>query len=254
MRVIGLNVVSSLATTSLAGLVFALCCCSTVDAAAVATFQQGGAFSDTDATYIQGSNGEEDTNFVNTVNLLVEDEPGVGVFRTLVRFADIFGSGVGQVPAGSIINSATLTLRTNGNSFDGTADTLSVFRTTSNWDESTVTWNSFNAGGVAGVDYDAAVLDTFVPLNPSTNYDIDITAAAQIWSGNTALNQGIIVIGSGFDRVSFRSDDIASSQPLLTIDYSVIPEPASGTLAGIGLVLLAVRRRSTRRHRVVAGK
>jgi len=134
----------------------------------------GGSFSDTDATYIASRVGgvtgtNADTNFGTDARLLSENDTGAGggVTRSLVRFSDIFGGGVGQIPAGSVINSATLTLSQTGENFAGSNDTLSVFQVISGWVEGTVTWNSFNTGGVAGTDYTATALDTFVQT-PST--------------------------------------------------------------------------------------
>jgi len=148
---------------------------------------------------------------------------------------------VGQIPAGSVINSATLTLSQTGENFAGSNDTLSVFQVISGWVEGTVTWNSFNTGGVAGTDYTATALDTFVQT-PST---VDILLAVQNWSANTSTNQGVLIINPGIDGSVLRSDEGATLaiRPLLTVDFTVIPEPASWMLVASALGMMTFKRR-----------
>jgi len=232
-------------------------------ATTVVTFQQGdgGAFSETDATYIEAnvpntthsahdSNGHSSTNFGGDATLFNETDvahaANPGVTRSLVRFSDIFGAAVGQIPAGATINSATLTLSQKGGSFDGSADTIGVYQVLSSWVENTVTWDSFNSGGVAGTDYVAAVLDSFGPTPQGTDelLSIDITLAVQNWLANPSSNQGVLTINPGVDRSILQSDDTAllGDRPLLTVDFTPIPEPATGSIAVLGMMLLAAAR------------
>jgi len=223
--------------------------------AAIVTYQQGdgGGFSDTDATFIasrvNGISGQGGTNFDGEAILRSETDTGTGggVTRSLIRFSGIFGNGVGQIPAGSIINSATLTLSQTTGGFAGSNDTLSAFQVISGWDEGTVTWDSFNSGGVAGTDYITTALDSFVatPDNGAASHAIDILLAVQNWSANTSTNQGILIINPGIDGSILQSDEGVTPgiRPLLTVDYTAIPEPASWMLVASALGMMTFKRR-----------
>ena len=76
--------------------------------AAVETYREGvSGYSSTQDTYVQ-----EDTPGSAHGNeaFVVADLDGDGIEQGLIRFDNIFGGGVGQIPLGSIINSATLTV------------------------------------------------------------------------------------------------------------------------------------------------
>jgi len=222
------------------------------------TFQQGSGsgFSATDATYIQGNGGNENANFGNSSLLFAENDPGSGfVARSLIRFPFMFGTAPGQVPSNANIISATFTISKSDANFHGSSNTLTIHRVLSAWDETSVTWNSFNTGGVAGVDYEAGALDSFVPA-PQTgqaSFDLDVTDAVRQWAESledgTDINEGWIIINPQNDQATFQSEDspLAALRPLLTIEFSPVPEPASGLLVLFGAVMLhALRRRRVR--------
>ena len=169
--------------------------------------------------------------------------------RILIRDDSIFPT----IPMGSTIDSAILTLYLN----NGSANTLNVHQVTESWSESTVTWNNFSAtpGGAAGVDYLSTPAVSFIPgphgsdsSNPVSN-DIDITSVVQSWSDN-GMNEGIILISSGGDGVTYRSDDASAFTPKLTVNYSTaaIPEPSSFALFGLVACGYGLRKRYLKRQ------
>ena len=80
-------------------------------APAILTFQQGA----------NGYTGTQDAEIFSAqpttvqdggtgTNISVDNQDGGGVRQGLVRFDNIFGAGANQIPLGSVINSATLTI------------------------------------------------------------------------------------------------------------------------------------------------
>src|SRR5205823_2714870 len=105
----------------------------------------GGPFSETDDLYI--SDGRPNTNFGSDDMLLIDavgcnkgagNEPG-GVCKSLIKFPSIISARSGQIPVGSRIVNASLTLRVTN---DGRSQT--VYQVTEAWDESNATWNGFH--------------------------------------------------------------------------------------------------------------
>lgn len=196
-----------------------------------------------DATWIRAGfpNTAQDSADPTRVNA---DDFGMSTEnRILVRDDTIFST----IPMGSTIDSAILTLYLN----NGSASTINVHQVTESWSEGSVTWNNFSStpGGAAGTDYLATPSFSYVPgphgtdsSNPLSN-DIDITSVVQSWSDN-GMNEGIILISSGNDGVTYRSDDVSAFTPKLTVTYSTaaIPEPSSFALFGLVAGGLGLRR------------
>ena len=146
----------------------------------------------------------------------------------------IFTSEGGTIPDGSTITSATLDLVvTTGSSSNNVMD---LHRVITPWAEDTVTWNSFNSGGVAGTDYDATAEDGQVPSGGTTTFNV--TSLVQEWSNGTA-NRGVIIISRNVptagDGVLWDSDDTttASNRPVFNINYTAVPEPSQFLLMGL---------------------
>ncbi|MFC1757530.1 DNRLRE domain-containing protein [Planctomycetota bacterium] len=146
------------------------------------------------------------------------------------------------VPLGAVIDSAMLTLRTNNaetGSEDGKTDaTISVHRVIENvntmWSEGAVTWDTFGtvAGGQSGVDYDAVANGSIAPeIFHNTAYSIDVKSLVQEWSDGVA-NQGVAILASNTNGVSFFSDESGFS-PQLKITYTAVPEPTAFLMLGL---------------------
>lgn len=131
--------------------------------------------------------------------------------------------------------------------------------TAQNWDESTLTFDS--TGDELDVDSVTGVTD---PFNVGESRSVDFSTLDVVSGGNTidtlsdasvtSFIQGRVdddgyvtflvdfsdMNGKGF---SFNSSESSSGQPVLTLDYTPVPEPSVAFLGGLGLLALLVRRR-----------
>ncbi|MBX7106065.1 MAG: autotransporter-associated beta strand repeat-containing protein [Gemmataceae bacterium] len=153
----------------------------------------------------------------------------------LIRFDSIFGSNPGQIPAGSIIRSATLTYRTAPTSDNSTSPTAGPFAPVQLFTafDNTTNWVSFGnnvSGPLPGVQNEFPVggafknqtADAGFALTADINAVADITSIAQSWSTNPANNLGLLVrqIGTsdGWGVKTIGAPDI-SVRPSLSITY-----------------------------------
>ncbi len=123
----------------------------------------------------------------------------------------------GVVPTGATITSASLTLFKQSGTGSGT---MTLYRATAPWAETSVTWNSF------GSSYDAnnplgSVSFGSVPVNGSVSFDITATAAN--WFA-TSTNYGVLMLQTaGTGKVSwYSSEGPAAYQPRVDLCW-VIP-------------------------------
>ncbi|MFQ6026021.1 MAG: phytase [Dehalococcoidia bacterium] len=145
----------------------------------------------------------------------VEWDDGNGTDEyTLIRFDEIFGSAPDQIPPGTAIESATLTLRV----YDS-GNTAQVNEVLVDWSED-VTYNSFgNSPGVQSQDYGLS-LDG-APAS-SGEQDLDVTASLAAWSNDPSANRGWLFRPTGTSGVRVRSSEYTSTtqRPLLTVVVS----------------------------------
>ena len=174
-----------------------------------------------------------------------------GPNQILIKYTNLFGNAPGQIEVGSTINSATLTFSRQF----GFVDQLKIYDLT--WDFepnlTTVTWDNAgttaNDGIVIGTDTAATATDgpkTLSSTIPTATFDV--TASLQAWVANPAGNLGWALINdhASQSNTSIGSSDNAtmSLRPILTIDYTPIPEPASLAVVGLGGLMLLARRRT----------
>jgi len=130
--------------------------------------------------------------------------------HAVIKFPNLIGNGVGQVPLDTTVVSATLQVNcTNLGAM------MQVYRLTGDWAENTVTWNDpwTNPGG----DYDPAIVVNG-DCTATGLRTIDITEFVQTWSDGTP-NYGILLTDTGADGVDFDSSE-SGNPPMLTVVYA----------------------------------
>ena len=173
-----------------------------------------------------------DESFGDNPELLMNGAFGnpSGPLQGLLRFEGLIGFAPGQIPAGSMVESATLTLSIVSN--PNTADTVHLHRLLVPWEESS-TWNSL-AGGILvdGLQALTAADASFDP-NPSNAAGndpslrtVDVTQSVRAWV-NGAANHGWALIMSGANESRVHSSESANlqSRPLLTVRFIPVSTP-----------------------------
>lgn len=188
--------------------------------------------------------------------------------RALLEF-DVAGS----IPAGSTINSVTLSLFMD-QTIAG-AQTVSLKKALESWTEGPTdppdlgptqnegvgaaaaagdvtfvhrTFNTTTWGTLGGTFAVGASASTSVGAVGSYSWT-GMTADVQDWLDNPSTNFGWFLLGNETAAITakrFRSSENPSTlggQPLLTIDFTPIPEPSTALLLGSGLAGLALWRR-----------
>ena len=174
---------------------------------------------------------------------------------------------LGNVPAGAVINSVSLSF-VQTKIGPGATASFELHKLTKNWGEGSVaglgqglaagagdaTWNSA-ANGVtswtaAGGDF-GGVSGTTVFGTTLTTYTFASTAAliadVQNWLNSPATNFGWLVKAG--DEVTVNARELGSREgptnqkPSLVINYTVVPEPASAGLLGTLMLLGCLARR-----------
>ncbi len=178
-----------------------------------------------------------------------------GYWTSFVMFPDIIGSEEGQIAEGSIIHSATLTIKTTDNPIATSIYVHYLYQVTTAWNltipqdqwETTVTFNNFGSspgsGGVDGTDWDSAALASFTPATTEGLSILDVTSSLVEYlnSGNN-FGWAIRTYGNN-DGSNIYSSDISTVEyrPLLTVEYTppvipeTVPEPMTILLVALSL-------------------
>jgi len=158
---------------------------------------------------------QPNTNFGNEHYLEVSYNTIEGPMEevVLVRF------DLSALPANAVIDSAVMELYLVYAAGEN-PKSLGIYRVTSAWSESTVTWNTFPTADPWGLTFSV----------DSVTYQYKsraITGWASYWQNNPTQNHGVFIRGSGettyFER-TFESKDHMENRPRLVVNYH-IPTP-----------------------------
>jgi hypothetical protein len=178
----------------------------------------------------------DDTSLGTTdpsAGLNVDFSDAGGPTQVLLRYDALFGNGPGQIPLGSVIVSAVLTLTVVNEGHGGSFHRLLV-----GWDEAVDTWNTFGDGAAGhnatgGVQPDGAearsAFESFAgpaaardQLTGTGRHEFGVTTDLQAWSSGQA-NHGWAILPwtDGGDGWRFRASEAATlaDRPKLVVKY-----------------------------------
>ena len=189
---------------------------------ATVTIQQNvGGYGGTIDTYLRES--QPTSQFVTATSVIADGADSANLrIQGLLSFSNIFGDGPGQIPLGSTITSATLTLALS----NGTTSPVSFYRMASNWTGLSNTWDSLG-GGIQTDGIEAlATADVSLTGLAAGVRTIDVAQSLQAWA-NGALNYGWMLSSGGSDGFAFSSSE-GTSAPILTVTYDPPTSPGPG--------------------------
>lgn len=205
-------------------------------AAVTVSFQDGVAPTSSYAGTTDSSikQGAATTNFGTVTSLEADGDDGGGVDKAaLVRWA------LSGIPAGSVVQSASVTMRI----IDPTPNTYNVYGLLRSWTESQVTWQNAATGspwataGAMGATDRGALVGTVTGSAGTTTITLNSAGVARVQSWvDGGTNAGLIIAHTtntnGIDFASSESATLAN-RPRLTITY-LPPDPGTGGAGGSG--------------------
>ena len=164
-------------------------------------------------------------------------------------------TSVTNLPAGQSIGSAQLHLYFNPFQTRGIGQTVNLYRITSAWTPSQVTWSNAAAGTpwtAPGGDFLGTPSVSYVLTAADSNayIHLDVTSDVAAWYGGQADNYGWMVVNPNVGNQIYQYRFRTTEEPGLTLDpyltISVVPEPGTTVLLLLGGGLLLRRFRSRR--------
>ncbi|MBI2946147.1 MAG: DNRLRE domain-containing protein, partial [Verrucomicrobia bacterium] len=171
--------------------------------------------------------GSPDRNDANLGVLSIDGSDGGGANHVLLRFENLAGTGAGQIPPGSTVLFATLTLY-----FVDPGNDPGLHRMLKPWAE-TNTWNQFDPDALDGVTPDGveaavdpdATLEAGNPVPVFTPVDL-LPKTIQDWLDGKAPNYGWFFMPSGGGGADFVTSEgsVITQRPLLTVVVGTLGE------------------------------
>lgn len=179
------------------------------------TFRQG----DTNGSIVKdgGVNGAApNTNYATAGYIAVNVTSGG---HALIRFENLFGNGPNQIPYGSIITSATVSLYLSGVASGAAA----MHRMLVPWQD-TATYNSMTTSG-PGIQHDnvesAAVADAYSNVSIGSTKHFVVTATVQDWANGAPVYGWAVWRNSAVNmNVTLSNNSVVPRRPLLSVTYS----------------------------------
>ncbi len=173
------------------------------------SFQQGAdSYTEASDTMLHGA--YPTTSYSTATTITADASDGGPSSQVLVRFNNIIGAAIGQIPPGAIVQTATLRLRSLDS---GTGGQLHAMKTA--WTDAS-TWNTLDSGVQADDVEASSVADDGITTNsPGVDVDLDVAATVQAWIDGTLANNGWVVLPRSGTTDGW---DIASAE-YGTVDY-----------------------------------
>ncbi len=182
----------------------------TYTAPTTVTIQPGAA--DGDDAYVWS--GSSASNYAAITHLYTSVHDPTNICRSYLKF-DLSG-----IPATSIVTSADLGLRYDGDGASATTGPVGAYRVISTWDEGTITWDNQPNCAASPVD------SIPVPVYTSTIWLYwEVDSLVQNWVDGSVANNGVMLADTDESTVedykNFRSSDhaTATDRPKLIIQY-----------------------------------
>jgi hypothetical protein len=246
-------------------------------AASIAAISTGAASAAT-LTLRQGLNGysgtRDDAQMQSNANTYSNLDDGLYAYSTISGefLGTVVGFDISSIPAGSTINSATLTMSLNESSIfgNGAQQTWQIKNPTAQWIEGQVSyffaqntgagvkWNPTDQPfGSGGTGITMANEPNVIASNSVSGASLagaavpfDVTSLVAGWYGGSVENRGFAVLNvSGAPAANMYWAGKANVneiwRPTLTIEYSEVPEPTTAASLLLGASLIIRRRRLT---------
>jgi hypothetical protein len=175
-------------------------------------------FLPSDDTFIKGDSPL--TNYGDDNRIEVRPDNGADR-RGLLKF------DLSSIPSNAVISSATLYLYEQDNK---TGQTTHVYRVTSDWNEHTVTWRSWN---LFGGDFDISTsYYSYIPDQKDCLLTLDITNLVREWVNGTYNNYGVMLYSTGPNHIigySSKEDGTAGRRPKLDVIFTLPTDTPTST-------------------------
>lgn len=181
-------------------------------------FQEGlGGYANTVDTFLEQAAPTIDNSAA--ASLTVDLSP---LRQILLRFDGVFGNGVNQIPIGSTIQSATLTINVTNESVSAGA---LLHRMLQSWNE-TDNWNTFGGNGIQANDVEAVSTADVSSASGVTLHSIDVTPSLVAWSAGAA-NFGWALLPPAIDNSWVFDSSEGATPPKLSVTFLPVSQCAT---------------------------